>query len=81
MITQFPGERENDKDDASLSAAELESLRQQLEDLEQQLRHLPEVNASKVVDLHNRVESGSYEVDADRIAEKLTQLESELNHK
>lgn len=79
VITQFPNERADE--DSTLSAEELDALRKQLEDLEEQLSQLPEVNASKVVDLHNRIESGSYEIDPDRLAEKLAQLESEINRK
>lgn len=54
-------------------------LKEQLQQIEEQLENLSEVNASKVVDLHNRIAAGEYEFDPERIARKLMELESEIN--
>ena len=54
-------------------------LKEQLQQIEEQLANLSEVNASKVVDLHNRIEAGEYEIDPERIARKIMDLESEIN--
>jgi len=54
-------------------------LKEQLRQIEKQLANLPEFNASKVVDLHNRIEAGEYEIDPERIAHKIMELESEIN--
>tara|TARA_B110000444_G_C18676575_1_gene517739 strand:- start:51 stop:344 length:294 start_codon:yes stop_codon:yes gene_type:complete len=40
---------------------------------------LPELNASKLVLLHRRIVNGSYQIDSDRLAGKLVELESALD--
>ena len=40
------------------------------------IEQLPELDTARVVDLHNRIISGEYEVDAERVADKLLALES-----
>lgn len=61
--------------------ADLLLVKEQLRQIEEQLENLSEVNASKVVDLHNRIEAGEYEINPERIARKLLDLESELNRR
>ena len=54
-------------------------MRKKLKKLEQEMLQFPEINTSKIVGLHQRIESGDYKIDSDSIAEKLTRLEAELN--
>ena len=49
-----------------------------LSSLESKIYLLPEIDTAKVVDIHNRIMAGEYEIDADRLAGKLKDLESSL---
>lgn len=61
------------------SEADLQLLATQLERLKQHLEDLPEVDATRVIQIYNRLQAGDYQVDANRLAEKLTALESALD--
>lgn len=61
------------------SDADLKHLAEQLERLKQHLDELPEVDATRVIQIHNRIQAGDYQVDASRLAEKLSALESSLD--
>lgn len=50
-----------------------------LDELRAAIDELPELNATKVVALHRRIVNGDYKVDAERLAEKLIELESSLD--
>ncbi len=52
---------------------------EQLARLRETIEQLPEVNATRVVQLHQRIISNEYQVDADRLAEKLLNLEQLLS--
>mgnify|MGYP001077116698 CR=1 FL=1 len=47
--------------------------------LETNIKQLPEVDTARVVELHNRIIAGDYEIDAASVAEKLLNLESTLD--
>lgn len=49
-----------------------------LRSLEARLKDLPAVDRDRVASLRARIESGDYEVNADRLARKLLRLEQEL---
>ena len=59
--------------------ADLQLLAAQLERLKQHLDELPEVDATRIIQLHNRIQAGHYQVNPDRLAEKLMELESSLD--
>lgn len=46
--------------------------------LEAAIAQLPEIDAARVVDLHNRIIAGEYKIESDRLAGKLIDLESSL---
>jgi flagellar biosynthesis anti-sigma factor FlgM len=46
--------------------------------LREQIEHLPDIDASKIVRLHERIMRGEYQVDSDSLADKLSDFESEL---
>ncbi|MCY4264256.1 MAG: flagellar biosynthesis anti-sigma factor FlgM [Gammaproteobacteria bacterium] len=80
-IARFPVKDLKNENKSTLTEAELDALRRKLQDLETELKQLPEINASKIVGLHHRIEDGDYAMDPERIAEKLAKLEAELNRK
>jgi len=49
-----------------------------LKDLRESIDQLPEVNATKVVQLHQRIMASEYVVDVDRLTNKLLALEASL---
>ena len=51
---------------------------QQLRDLESRIADLPEVDSNRVNAIRDAIANGSYEIDANRIAEKLMQFEGAL---
>jgi flagellar biosynthesis anti-sigma factor FlgM len=46
--------------------------------LREQIEQLPDIDASKIVRLHERIMRGEYQIDSDSIADKLSDFESEL---
>ena len=50
----------------------------QLAALEQAIRALPDVDDAKIAEIRNAIESGTYEVSPERIADKLLRWEQEL---
>lgn len=51
---------------------------QQLSGIEQALRALPAINEQRVAEVKQRLENGDYEVDPQRVADKLLHLETDL---
>lgn len=63
------------------SAADTVSLTEtasQLQQLESELASLPVVDADRVEAARQSIQAGSFEVDANRVADRLTSLESDL---
>jgi len=56
--------------------AETERL---LKTLKDNIDQLPELDATRIVRLHQRIMSDKYEIDSERLAEKLLELEQALN--
>lgn len=80
VVTEFRNKRNADEEaEARLSPDDLQLLAEQVERLKQHLDELPEVDATRVIQIYNRIQAGSYQVDADRLAEKLTAMESALD--
>lgn len=65
---------QSSKQQQSLPAPDPATLKRLRESIDQ----LPEINATRVVQLHQRIMAGEYQVDTDRVAEKLLNLESLL---
>jgi negative regulator of flagellin synthesis FlgM len=71
--------------DASSSGGAQESVQitgvaRQLASLEQAVRDVPAINSSRVAQISNSIEQGTYTVNAQNIADKLVQTERELAH-
>jgi len=50
-----------------------------LNHLRESIEQLPDIDATRVVQLHHRITAGDYEIDSDRLAEKLLNLENQLS--
>ena len=68
------GEENNRTDEVALTDTAV-----RLKRIEANLAELPEVDQAKVDAIRERVESGSYEVDGNAVAQRLVQLEQELS--
>jgi len=51
----------------------------QWQHIEELIRQLPEIDAARVVRLHDRIMAAEYAVDSERLAQKLLTLETALN--
>ena len=71
-----PSSRESVAKSSDTAAPSTQAI--DLSALESKINFLPEIDAAKVVDIHNRIMAGEYEIDADRLAGKLKDLESSL---
>ena len=47
--------------------------------LESRIEQLPNIDAARVVELHNRIIANEYEIDSERLASEIIDLESSLN--
>ena len=81
VVTRMQDRRRTlSKSDKPNLEADLELLTEQLERLKQHLDELPEVDATRVIQIYNRVQAGDYKVDASKVAAKLMALESSLDN-
>ena len=69
----------NHKATASQDNSALNSHTTDLSALESAIRQLPDIDAARVVELHNRIMAGEYQIDAERLAHKILALESSLD--
>jgi len=65
--------------DAPRDAVELTNTATNLKKIEASLADLPEVDRSRVDDLRQRLQSGSYDIDHRELAEKMLKLEQDLS--
>ena len=61
------------------SSVQITDSARQLAALEAAIKELPAVDEAKVTELRNAIESGTYEVDGERIADKLLKMDSDLH--
>jgi flagellar biosynthesis anti-sigma factor FlgM len=71
-----PDRRESTEKPSALAALSAQAI--DLATLERKINLLPEIDTAKVVDIHNRIMTGEYEIDANRLANKLQDFESSL---
>ena len=60
-------------------AVALSSPALDLQMLKTAIEQLPEINASRVVDLHHRIIASEYKIDARQLAKKMLALEKSLD--
>lgn len=63
----------------SRDTVELSDTAKVLKNADAKLANTPEVNAERVAELKAAIDNGSYQIDARRVAEKMTGLESLLD--
>ena len=81
VVTTLSGKDMSDANKTVTKSSDTVALSSQAIDLsalESSIKQLPEIDAARVVDLHNRIIAGEYQIDADRLAGKLLNLESTL---
>ena len=81
VVTQFRGDRRSAASNDTGGYADtvaLSSTAVDLNALESRIKQLPDVDAAKVVDLAARIAQGEYQVDAERVADKMLDFESQL---
>ncbi|MDH3511510.1 MAG: flagellar biosynthesis anti-sigma factor FlgM [Gammaproteobacteria bacterium] len=67
------------KADAPRDAVELTNTATNLKRIEANLANLPEVDRSRVDDVRHRLQSGSYDIDHQALAEKMLKLDQDLS--
>jgi negative regulator of flagellin synthesis FlgM len=65
--------------DAPRDAVELTNTATNLKRIEAKLADMPEVDRSRVDDIRQRVQSGSYEIDHRELANKMLKLDQDLS--
>ncbi|MEX2598283.1 MAG: flagellar biosynthesis anti-sigma factor FlgM [Dehalococcoidia bacterium] len=79
-VTQFGARHRHAGSDPARFKASLDpATRDLLAILEQTIDQLPDMDATRLVQLYQRISAGEYEIDAERLAEKLLELEQALN--
>ncbi|WP_210395777.1 flagellar biosynthesis anti-sigma factor FlgM [Motiliproteus sediminis] len=63
---------------AAPETVKLSAEAQTLQKLEEKVAQLPDVDADRVAQIKQAIEDGSYQVDSQRVAAKLLQLEDQL---
>ena len=82
VVTSFRGDRRTVDAGGAERSSDTVALSNQAVDmnaLEQRIKQLPDVDTARVVELHNRIMAGDYEVDSERLAGKLLDLETGLD--
>ena len=76
-------EAKQENNSASTSSADdrvtLTNTASRLKDLEQQLNNTSSVDNARVAEVQNAISSGDYNVDSDRIADKMLSFENFMN--
>ncbi len=65
--------------DAPRDNVELTNTATNLQRIEAKLASVPEADQSRIDDVRQRLDAGTYEVDYDRLAEKMLRLEQDLS--
>ena len=73
-----PTSEQPEKQQVKADTVELSDMGKRVQDAHAQLESIPDVREDKVAQLKEQVENGTYEVDADKVAEKMLK-ESLLN--
>ena len=82
MVSSIGGKLRSVKSSRSTSSKDAVALNSQAIDmgaLESRIKQLPNIDAARVVELHNRIIANEYEIDSERLAGKIIDLESSFN--
>lgn len=77
-VTALPlaASKQNRKSINNLTESDLHA--DEIAKLQRKIAQLPDIDAAKIVDLHDRILRGDYEVDSEVLAENLQKFESDL---
>ncbi len=82
VISSIGGQRRSVDTSQASSSSDTLALSSQSIDmtaLESRIKQLPDMDTAKVVELHNRILAGEYEIDSERLAGKIMDLESAID--
>ena len=82
VVSSISGKLRSMKNNRSASPEDAVALNSQAIDmgaLESRIKQLPNIDAARVVELHNRIIANEYEIDSKRLAGKIIDLESSFN--
>jgi len=83
-VSPLPREPRREKDtepeatNGNMQQDELQKDLELLAKLREQIDQLPEIDAARIVQLHERILRGEYRVDSDSLAKKLRKFESDF---
>ncbi|MBL4820631.1 MAG: flagellar biosynthesis anti-sigma factor FlgM [Gammaproteobacteria bacterium] len=60
------------------SSVNTDELLEQLEKLTARISQLPEIDAARIVELHDRISRGEYKINSESLAKKILQLEADI---
>ena len=82
MVSSIGGKLRSVKSSRATSSKDtvvLNSPAIDMDALESRIKQLPNIDAARVVELHNRIIANEYEIDSKRLAGKIIDLESSFN--
>ena len=82
VVSSISGKLRSMKNNRSTSSKDAVALNSQAIDmgaLESRIKQLPNIDAARLVELHNRIIANEYEIDSERLAGKIIDLESSFN--
>lgn len=82
VVTQLKGDSRSLSEAGTQNASATVALSSQAVDLsalESRIKNLPDIDAARVVELHNRIVAGDYQVDSNSIASKIMSFESTID--
>ena len=82
VVSSISGKLRSMKNNRSTNSKDAVTLNSQAIDmgaLESRIKQLPNIDAARLVELHNRIIANEYEIDSKRLAGKIIDLESSFN--
>ena len=82
VVSSISGKLRSMKNNRSTNSKDAVALNSQAIDmgaLESRIKQLPNIDAARLVELHNRIIANEYEIDSKRLAGKIIGLESSFN--
>ncbi|MBT8147395.1 MAG: flagellar biosynthesis anti-sigma factor FlgM [Gammaproteobacteria bacterium] len=80
-VSSLPLPAKTQNDPTSENDSQQEELEKDLEllaRLREQIEQLPDIDAAKIVQLHDKILSGEYQINSTSLADKLSDFESDL---
>jgi len=78
-LSRKPRSEKSNQTAISKDTVALNSQAIDMSSLESRIEQLPNIDAARVVELHNRIIANEYKIDSERLASEIIDLESSLN--